>query len=77
MSPIFALADRYKINLFVKFLIAILVLQCVYSIIEFTIIQYNQYFIEFDSSLTNQSFEYRANGFLKMQNQALTYLNFF
>ena len=65
VSYFFALADRYKINLFVKFLIAILVLQCVYSIIEFTIIQYNQYFIEFDSSLTNQSFEYRANGFFK------------
>ena len=65
VSYFFALADRYKINLFVKFFIAILVLQCVYSIIEFTIIQYNQYFIEFDSSLTNQSFEYRANGFFK------------
>ena len=65
VSYFFAFADRYKINLFVKFFIAILILQCIYSIIEFTIIQYNQYFIEFDASLKDQSFEYRANGFFR------------
>ncbi len=53
-----------NLNLFLKFLLIILILQSTYAIIEFVQEQFNQISIEWKlEDAQFQSFEYRANGF--------------